>query len=88
MRSEHDTKPVRATPARHGPSPRIASQLARFGLHVAQVCAVILGYLMGRVPTRELVPGVCGLASVAMVAVMLPRFGMYASDAGRHGHGQ
>ncbi len=158
MSYEHDTKPVRPTPARDGPSLGVGSQLARFGLHLAQMCVVmcvslallglvtagagallgfddprqtapvlsavmvtatlslamvvwmrfmamewrptlemvastvvaggvmILGYLMGLVPTRELSPGVCGLACVAMVAVMLPRFGMYASHTSRHGH--
>ncbi|WP_343994756.1 hypothetical protein, partial [Terrabacter terrae] len=155
MRHAHETEPVRATPARDGPSPGIASRLARFGLHLAQMCAVmcvslallglvtagagallgfndprqnapvlsavivtatlslsmvawmgfmamdwrptlemaastavaggvmILGYLMGLVSTRELVPGVCGLACLAMVVVMLPRFGTYASHSGR-----
>jgi hypothetical protein len=159
MRYEHDTKPVHAIPARDGPRPGIGSQLAHFGLHLAQMCAVmcvslallglvtagagallgfddprltapvlsavivtatlslsmvvwmrfmemdwrptfemvaatvvagavmILGYLVGIVPTRELVPGVCGLACVAMIAVMLPRFGMYASHTSRRGHG-
>ena len=47
---------------------------------------MILGYLMGLVPSRELSPGVCGLACVAMIAVMLPRFSMYASHTSRHGH--
>ena len=47
---------------------------------------MILGYLMGLVPSRELSPGVCGLACVAMIAVMLPRFGMYASRTSRHSH--
>ena len=47
---------------------------------------MILGYLMGLVPSRELSPGVCGLACVAMIAVMLPRFRMYASHTSRHGH--
>jgi uncharacterized membrane protein YfcA len=159
MRYEHDTKPVHPTPARGGPSPGMGVQLARFGLHLAQMCVVmcvsmallgfltagagsllgfddprqaapvlsavivtvtlslsmvawmrfmamdrrptlemvaatllagavmILGYLAGLVPSRELSPGVCGLACVAMVAVMLPRFGMYASHTGRHGPG-
>jgi len=158
MRYEHDTEPVHATPARDGPSPGIGLQLARFGLHLAQMCVVmcvsmalvglimagagalfgfddprqtapvlsavivtatlslsmvvsmrsmamewrptlemvtstvvagavmILGFLIGLVPSRELSPGVCGLACVAMVAVMLPRFGMYASHTSRHGH--
>lgn len=161
MRFEHDTKPkpVGATTARDGPSPGIGVQLARFGMHLAQMCVVmcvsmallglvtagagallgfddprqtapvlsavivtatlglamvawmrlmamdwrptlemvaatvvagalmIIGYLTGLVPTRELVPGVCGLACVAMVAVMIPRFGLYASHTGRHDHG-
>jgi uncharacterized membrane protein YfcA len=156
MRYEHDTKPVHANPARDGPRPAIGVQLARFGLHLAQMCVVmcvsmallglvtagaarllgfddprqaapvlsavivtatlslsmvvwmrfmamdwrptlemvvatvgagavmIIGYLAGLVPSRELSPGVCGLACVAMVAVMVPRFGMYASHTGRH----
>jgi uncharacterized membrane protein YfcA len=158
MRYEHNTKPVHPTPVRDGPNPGMGVQLARFGLHLAQMCAVmcvsmallglvtagasrvlgfddprqaapvlsavivtatlslsmvvwmrlmamdwrptlemvaatvvagavmILGYLTGLVPSRELSPGVCGLACVGMVAVMVPRFGMYASHTGRHGH--
>jgi uncharacterized membrane protein YfcA len=158
MRYQHDTKPASAIPARDGPSPGISAQLARFGLHLAQMCAVmcgslvllgllaagagalfgfddprqtapvlsavvvtltlsgsmvawmrfmrmewrptlemagstvlagavmILGYLGGSVPTRQLIPGICGLACLAMVAVMLPRFRMYASHTSRHAH--
>jgi hypothetical protein len=156
MRYEHDTKPDSASSARGTAGPRIGTQLARFGLHLAQMCAVmcvslallslpvagasallgfddprqtapvlsavvvtmtlsgsmvawmrfmdtgwrptvemagstlasgalmILGYLLGIVATRELVPGVWGLACVAMIAVMLAAFRMYASHTGRH----
>lgn len=48
---------------------------------------VLTGYSFGRVPVDALIGGVCGLACVGMVAVMLPRFQMYASHAGHHGHG-
>ena len=47
---------------------------------------MITAYGFDMVPTEELIPGVCGLACVAMIAVMLPRFRMYASHAGHHAH--
>jgi hypothetical protein len=58
--------------------------LEMVGSTVASGAVMILGYLVGIVATRELVPGVCGLACVAMIAVMLARFRMYASHTGRH----
>jgi hypothetical protein len=45
---------------------------------------MVIGYSLGNVPAAELIPGVCGLACVAMIAVMLPRFRMYASHTGHH----
>ena len=48
---------------------------------------MVIGYQLGIVPAVELATGVCGLACVAMIAVMLPRFGMYSSHIGRHQHG-
>lgn len=47
---------------------------------------MIIGYGLGIVATRELIPGVCGLACVAMIAVMVPRFRMYGSPHPRHHH--
>jgi hypothetical protein len=49
--------------------------------------AMVIGYNLGSVPAADLIPGVCGLACVAMIAVMLPRFRMYASHTGHHHHG-
>jgi hypothetical protein len=48
---------------------------------------MVIGYNLGSVPAADLIPGVCGLACVAMIAVMLPRFRMYASHPGHHHHG-
>lgn len=48
---------------------------------------VLTGYGFGSVPADALIGAVCGLACVGMIAVMLPRFQMYASHAGDHGHG-
>jgi hypothetical protein len=48
---------------------------------------MLTGYNLGGVPAEGLIPGVCGLACVAMIAVMLPRFRMYASHTGHHAHG-
>ena len=48
---------------------------------------MVIGYGLDLVPAHELISGVCGLACVAMIAVMVPRFRLYGSPhAGHHRH--
>jgi hypothetical protein len=56
------------------------------GSTVVAGTAMISGYGLGIVPATELIPGVCGLACAAMIAVMLFRFPLYASHTGHHQH--
>lgn len=158
MRFHVETKAVRATTPRAGPTHKIGTEAARFGFHFMQMCAVmcvslvilglvvagaaavvgfgdprqsapvlsgvvvtltlaasmltwmrfmgmawrptlemvgstllagavvLTGYGFGSVPADAVIGGVCGLACVGMIAVMLPRFQMYASHAGHHSH--
>lgn len=60
--------------------------LEMVGSTVLAGAVVLTGYCFGGVPADALIGGVCGLACVGMIAVMLPRFQMYASHAGHHGH--
>jgi hypothetical protein len=53
------------------------------GSTVVAGALMLVGYAAGLVPAAELVPGTCGLACVAMIAVMLLRFRLYASHAHR-----
>ena len=56
------------------------------GSSVAAGVLLIAGYWIGIVSQQALVPSVCGLACVAMVAVMLFRLPLYSSGhAGHHG---
>lgn len=56
------------------------------GSSIAAGMLLIAGSWVGLVPESALVPGVCGLACVAMVIVMLFRVGLYSSSHTRH-HG-
>jgi uncharacterized membrane protein YfcA len=47
---------------------------------------MIVGYWLGVVPESTLIQSVCGVACVAMVAVMLFRFRVYSSHTGHHAH--
>ncbi|SES49007.1 hypothetical protein SAMN05216199_0270 [Pedococcus cremeus] len=51
------------------------------GSTIAAGAVMLTGYAAGVVPADALVGGTCGLACVAMVAVMLFRFRLYASHA-------
>lgn len=54
------------------------------GSSVAAGMVLIAGYWLDIVPESALVPGVCGLACVAMVAVMLFRLPLYSSSHTGH----
>ena len=54
------------------------------GSSVAAAAALILGYAVGVVSAAALVPSVCLLACVAMVAVMLFRVPLYTSSHAGH----
>jgi hypothetical protein len=55
------------------------------GSSVAAGVLLIVGYWIGIVSQEALVPSVCGLACVAMLAVMLFRLPLYSSGhAGHH----
>ena len=57
------------------------------GSSIASGVLLIAGYWLGLVSESALVPGVCGVACVAMVAVMLFRVRLYSSShAGHHAH--
>lgn len=47
---------------------------------------MLTGYAAGLVPASELVIGTCGVACLAMIAVMLFRFRLYASHTDPGGH--
>ena len=51
------------------------------GSTIAAGAVMLTGYAAGAVSAEALVSGTCGLACVAMVAVMLFRFRLYASHA-------
>jgi hypothetical protein len=51
------------------------------GSTIAAGAVMLTGYAAGLVPADGLVGGTCGLACVAMVAIMLFRFRRYASHA-------
>ena len=55
------------------------------GSSVAAGCALIVGYWAGVVSEEALVPSVCLLACVAMIAVMLFRLPLYTSGHAHHG---
>ena len=54
------------------------------GSSIAAGGLLIVGYWIDIVPESTLVPGVCGLACVAMVAVMLFRVPLYSSSHAGH----
>ena len=54
------------------------------GSSIAAGMVLIAGYWLDIVPESALVPGVCGLACVAMVAVMLVRVPLYTSGHTSH----
>lgn len=54
------------------------------GSSVAAGVLMVAGYWVGIVPAGALIGSVCGVACVAMVAVMLFRFPLYSS--GHHAH--
>jgi CDP-diglyceride synthetase len=54
------------------------------GSSIAAGVLLIAGYRLDIVPESALVPGVCGLACVAMVAVMLFRVPLYSSSHTDH----
>jgi hypothetical protein len=54
------------------------------GSSIAAGVLLIAGYWLDIVPENALVPGVCGLACVAMVAVMLFRVPLYSSSHTDH----
>jgi hypothetical protein len=45
---------------------------------------MLSGYAAGIVPASDLVSGTCGLACLAMIAVMALRFPLYASHTSHH----
>lgn len=56
------------------------------GSAIAAGVLLIAGYWLGIVSESALVPSVCGLACVAMIAVMLFRAPLYSSSHGHHVH--
>lgn len=56
------------------------------GSSVGAGALLIAGYSIGIVSESALVPSVCGLACVAMIAVMLFRIPLYASSHSHHAH--
>jgi uncharacterized membrane protein YfcA len=54
------------------------------GSSIAAGVVLIAGYWLDAVPESALVPGVCGLACVAMVGVMLLRLPLYSSSHTGH----
>jgi hypothetical protein len=53
------------------------------GTALAAGVGLVVGYWLGLVPGKELATSVCGVACVAMIALMLVRFGTY-SHHGSH----
>ena len=51
------------------------------GTAIAAGVLMIASYWLGLVPAKELVPSVCGVACVAMIALMLVRFHTYSHSA-------
>ena len=56
------------------------------GSSVGAGVLLIAGYSIGIVSESALVPSVCGLACVAMIAVMLFRIPLYSSSHSHHAH--
>ena len=48
---------------------------------------MVIGYGIGAVSAAQSISGICGMACIAMLALMLARFRMYATHATRHHHG-
>lgn len=53
---------------------------------IAAGVLLVAGYWLGIVSDSALVPSVCGLACVAMIAVMLFRVPLYSSSHSHHAH--
>ena len=54
------------------------------GSSVASGFVLVLAYWLDFISASEVIPAVCGLACVAMLAVMLFRIPLYASSHGGH----
>ena len=56
------------------------------GSAVAAGSLMVVGHWLGVVPASALIESVCGVACVAMIAVMLFRFRLYSGHTSHHAH--